>query len=217
MLEVELLADYLVENSYASTTTGAYNLIPCMSDNWMSLVLEELEDLILEMRKEDKVKGKTRTPMYVGTQIRRGRVEKYRDTPDGEIRQRVIPASTKKVPDLTAVLGRRRQGMPAEPNQRLPKNYREYSRDPLATRHPHGGGEEGVPQGSKRGVKQVKGQKVKPHQTSVEKIKQKLRGREEAKQAYNRSSSSSYSTQRQYNEPTSKQLTTRTPKLNLPS
>ena len=31
MLEVELLADYLVENSYAST--GVYNLIPSMSDN----------------------------------------------------------------------------------------------------------------------------------------------------------------------------------------
>jgi hypothetical protein len=181
MLEVELLADYLVENSYASTTLGAYNLIPCMSDNWMSLVLEELEDLILEMRKEDKVKGKTKTPLHKGSITIPGRVEKYRETPEGKIGMRVVPATQRKVQNPDAISGRRRQGMPAVPDTTKSgwvKNYNRFLIDRgREVRHPHGGGEWGVKPGSKRGVKKDRGAKPKvdPKTTPVGRFKEKKR------------------------------------------
>ena len=175
MLEVELLAEYLVENTYASSSLEAYNLIPCMSDTWMSLVLEELEDLILEMRKEDRVKGTPKTPMYSGSITLKGRVEKYK-TPEGDISTRVIPAAQRKVPNWKALLGRNKQGMPSEPGRKVPSNFRAYLLDPHnQKRHSQGGGEPGVPQGSQRGVKKKRGANppVDPKTTPVGRFKEK--------------------------------------------
>lgn len=171
MLEVELIVDYLVENSYASTTTNAYNLISCMSDRWISSILEEvlteepsLYNLISEMRKEDKVRGAKKTPLYVGTKIVPGKVEQYRETPDGKLITRVTPASVKKVPNRDVMLARFKQGMPNIPKKDDPNNMirdiSQYYTMPGQTRHPHGGAEPGgVPKGRLRGVKKQKGVK----------------------------------------------------------
>lgn len=207
MLEVQLIADYLVENVYASTDQDAYNLIACMSDRWISSILEEV---LLEMRKEDKVKGKTKTPMYTG-KSRRGRVVRD-ESPSGDLSWKVLK-STHKTPNITAVLGRRRQGMSPEPGASVPRRL-----FPSEVRHPHGGGEPGTPQGSRRGVKHVKGVKIQPRETPVSRIKSKLDSRESAKNERIRliGRPKDLSLGLNYN-PTPKQLITRYPKLNLPN
>jgi len=206
MLEAQLIADYLVENVYASTEQDAYSLITCMSNEWMSSILEEV---LLEMRKEDKVKGATKTPMYTGEKGR-GRVVRD-ESPSGDLSWKVLK-STHKTPNITAVLGRRRQGMSPEPGASVPRRL-----FPSEVRHPHGGGELGTPQGSRRGIKREKGVKIQPRETSVSRIKSKLQARESAKQERIRliGRPKDLSLGLNYN-PTPKQLITRYPKLNLP-
>lgn len=108
--------------------------------------LEEVH-LIQEMRKEDKVRGKTKTPMYVD-KVKKT-VEK---TPEGNWR---INKTTYRKPNQVAVAGRLRQGLSPTPDtppvaDYAPTGGRMHS---AAEMHPHGQG------GSKRGVKKQKGKK----------------------------------------------------------
>jgi uncharacterized protein YifE (UPF0438 family) len=110
------------------------------------------EAYLLEMRKEDKVKGKEKTPMYLSLVSKK--VEK---TPEGKLEVR---KTEYKRPNPDAVIGRRRQGMTAAP---------EYSPHPgwgsereQLRRQPQGGGGSGAKDGKPgelRGKKKVPGAK----------------------------------------------------------
>lgn len=220
MLEVDLIADYLVENLYASNIIDAYRLIPCISDEWMDIIIEEVESLIVEMRKEDKVKGKTKTPLYLGSKSNT-RVEKVRKS-DDDYGWKVTKATT-KTPNIAATIGRAKQGMPLLPSKDTgfsSVNRRAYSQSPrYEVRHPHGGGEPGVTAGEARGVKKRRGvrTKISPSKTSVGQIKNRLKTRELRREAKSNidpiRDKGVYSS---YKDPSPKDLITRYPKLNLP-
>lgn len=163
MLEVDLIADYLVENSYASTTSNAYELIQCMSDSFLFSIVENIEsDTLIEMRREDKERvkrGELRVPKWTANPKKRTEIMTIPASISGTgSRRHVIKRS--EVPNLNTpdnlfiAMKRRAQGMPG-----IPGDTR-YSRATdtthlvsphTAIRHPHGGGEPGVPAGRSRG------------------------------------------------------------------
>jgi hypothetical protein len=180
MLEVELIAEYLLENSYVSSERDAYEFIPYMSDEWLSSILEEclveessLFNLIMEMRKQDKVAGKEKTPLRIPSDKKR-----VKKTPEGGLQV----TRDKDVLNPYAALGRAKQGMPMDPESRV-KNHRAYLVDPKSQiRHRHGGSEPGVEAGSARGVKKKRGAKYRERGfTPVELIKQRLEAKKRRK------------------------------------
>jgi hypothetical protein len=171
MLEVELIANYLIENSYVSSERDAYEFIPCMSDEWLSLVLEEvlneetftLYDVISEMRKEDKVKGKQPTPMHIEVKGKSKMVK----TPEGGW---VKNTPTHRAVNPATVPGRDAQGMPFDPEKAHPK-FRDYLIDRKLRRHPHGNKQIGVPEGELRGKKKERGAPISQPESPVAKYK----------------------------------------------
>lgn len=114
----------------------------------MKTFKEFLEEAYLaEMRKEDKVKGETKTPLYVTKTS--GRVVK---TPEGKLE---VKKSTRKSLSPRASTGRMKQGM-------IDKETQPYAtRMPGAARHAHGGGGSGAKApGRKRGVGKIEQQKI---------------------------------------------------------
>ena len=110
------------------------------------------EAYLLEMRKEDKVKGKEKTPMYLSLVSKK--IEK---TPEGKLEVR---KTEYKRPNPDAVIGRRRQGMTAAPGD-APHPGWGSEREQLR-RHEHGGGGSGAKDnkpGEGRGVKRTPGAK----------------------------------------------------------
>ena len=110
------------------------------------------EAYLYEMRKEDKVKGKQKTPMYLNLTSKK--VEK---TPEGKLEVRKTEL---KRPNPDAVIGRRRQGMTAAP-EHSPHPGWGSEREQLR-RHEHGGGGSGAKDnkpGELRGKKRVPGAK----------------------------------------------------------
>ena len=110
------------------------------------------EAYLLEMRKEDKVKGKEKTPMYLSLVSKK--VEK---TPEGKLEVR---KTEYKRPNPDAVIGRRRQGMTAAP-EHSPHPGWGSEREQLR-RQPQGGGGSGAKDGKPgelRGKKKVPGAK----------------------------------------------------------
>ena len=106
------------------------------------------EAYLYEMRKEDKVKGKEKTPMYLDLVSKK--VEK---TPEGKLEVR---KTEYKRPNPDAVIGRRRQGMTAAP-EHSPHPGWGSEREQLR-RHSHGGGGSGARNnkpGEGRGVKRT--------------------------------------------------------------
>lgn len=87
--------------------------------------------LIQEMRKEDKVKGKKKTPMYLS--LTNKKAEK---TPEGKWE---IKKTEYKRPNPDAMVGRMRQGMTASPEDAPAPSGWGSEREQLR-RHPHGGG-----------------------------------------------------------------------------
>lgn len=100
------------------------------------------EAYLVEMRKEDKVKGETKTPLYVTKTS--GRVERQ---PEGGLE---VKKSTRKSLSPRASTGRMKQGM-------IDKETQPYAtRMPGAARHAHGGGGYGAEKaGRLRGVKRT--------------------------------------------------------------
>ena len=119
----------------------------------MKTFKEFLEEAYLyEMRKEDKVKGKQKTPMYLKKTS--GSVKK---TPEGKWKLEKIQHER---PNPDAVIGRRRQGMTAAP-EHAPHPGWGSEREQLR-RHEHGGGGSGAKgnkPGELRGKKKVPGAK----------------------------------------------------------
>lgn len=142
MTDLDLLVEYLVESNLAPSYEDALNIIPAMSDAWMASILEEfsnenseLFDFIMEMRREDKVKGKGKTPLNV--EIRSNSLKKV----DGRW---VRP--TKTVMNPVVYHGKFRQG-----GLGIPKGFVPHDLGP----HAHGEG------GISRGVKKERGAKSK--------------------------------------------------------
>lgn len=119
----------------------------------MKTFKEFLEEVyLLEMRKEDKVKGKQKTPMYLTKTS--GSVKK---TPEGKWEVEKIRHQR---PNPDAMIGRRRQGMTAVPGD-APHPGWGSEREQLR-RHPQGGGGSGAKDnkpGELRGKKKVPGAK----------------------------------------------------------
>ncbi len=105
------------------------------------------EAYLVEMRKEDKVKGEKKTPLYVSKTS--GRVEK---TPEGKLE---VKKSTITSLSPRAAIGRIKQGM------KDPRNTYGQPETYGATRHAHGGGGSGAKApGRKRGVGKLEQQKI---------------------------------------------------------
>ena len=100
------------------------------------------EAYLVEMRKEDKVKGETKTPLHITSTS--GRVVK---NPEGGLE---VKKSTRKSLSPRASTGRKKQGM-------IDKETQPYAtRMPGAARHAHGGGGYGAEKaGRLRGVKRT--------------------------------------------------------------
>ena len=105
------------------------------------------EAYLVEMRKEDKVKGETKTPLHVTTTS--GRVVKK---PEGGLE---VKKSTRKSLTPRAATGRMKQGM-------IDKETQPYAtRMPGAVRHAQGGGGSGAAApGRLRGVGKLEKQKM---------------------------------------------------------
>jgi hypothetical protein len=105
------------------------------------------EAYLVEMRKEDKVKGEKKTPLYVSKTS--GRVEK---TPEGKLE---VKKSTRTSLSPRAATGRIKQGM------KNPLNTYSQPETYGAARHAHGGGGSGAKApGRKRGVGKLEQQKI---------------------------------------------------------
>ena len=105
------------------------------------------EAYLVEMRKEDKVKGEKKTPLYVSKTS--GRVEK---TPEGKLE---VKKATRTALSPRAATGRIKQGM------KDPLNVYSQPETYGATRHAHGGGGSGAKApGRKRGVGKLEQQKI---------------------------------------------------------
>jgi hypothetical protein len=106
------------------------------------------EAYLVEMRKEDKVKGETKTPLHVTTTS--GRVVKNPETGRSEVKK-----STRKSLSLRASTGRMKQGM-------IDRETQPYAtRMPGAARHAQGGGGSGAAApGRLRGVGKLEKQKM---------------------------------------------------------
>jgi len=127
---------------------------PARNKKMKKTLKEFLEEAYLyEMRKEDKVKGKPKTPMYLARTS--GSVKK---TPEGKWKLEKIQHER---PNPDAVIGRRRQGMTPTPGD-APHPGWGSEREQLR-RHPQGGGGSGAKDnkpGELRGKKKVPGAKV---------------------------------------------------------
>ena len=126
---------------------------PARNKKMKKTLKEFLEEAYLyEMRKEDEVKGKQKTPMYLGLVSK-----KAKKTPEGKWE---IEKTEHKRPNPDAVIGRRRQGMTAAP-EHSPHPGWGSEREQLR-RHPQGGGGSGAKDGKPgelRGKKKVPGAK----------------------------------------------------------
>ena len=111
------------------------------------------EDFMMEMRKEDKVKGEKKTPLY--QKVGGGRVEKQ---PEGSDTKWRVRKSERKVLSPRAATGRMKQGMKDPTNP-----YSGGIDMPGAVRHAHGGGGSGAKApGKLRGKKKIPGEKKAP-------------------------------------------------------
>lgn len=103
------------------------------------------EAYLVEMRKEDKVKGETKTPLHITSTS--GRVERQ---PEGSDEKWKLKKSTRKSLSPRASTGRKKQGI-------IDKETQPYAtRMPGAARHAHGGGGYGAAApGRLRGVRRT--------------------------------------------------------------
>ena len=108
------------------------------------------EAYLVEMRKEDKVKGETKTPLHITSTS--GRVERQ---PEGSDEKWKLKKSTRKSLSPRASTGRMKQGM-------IDKETQPYAtRMPGAARHAQGGGGYGAEKaGRLRGVGKLEKQKM---------------------------------------------------------
>jgi hypothetical protein len=204
MLEVKLISQYLIENNFVSSYDDALGVISCMTDSWMSMILENF-DYIMEMRKEDKVRGRKPTPLYV-----RGRKSIVRDPKTNKLKvhQKLgpNPFAHAKMIDQDMV-------NPALRNSPHPQDSLTYDTKTVNKRHPHGGaaGTRTNRPGVSRGKKVKKGEPTPPSQERA--IDYYNRQRDRIEWANTNLSPS----ERKERRIPSKVTPRKTPKLNLPS
>ena len=105
------------------------------------------EAYLLEMRKEDKVKGKKKTPLYIEKTHK-----KVEPAPEGSGKKWQRTDTTIRKGNPVAMVGRQRQGMSSLPGE---PNYTHYMSDrKFRVPQPHGTG------GEQRGKKKVPGKKT---------------------------------------------------------
>lgn len=115
------------------------------------------EAYLVEMRKEDKVKGKKKTPLYISKTS--GRVERKLEDNQWKLKK-----STRTSLNPEAAIGRIKQGMKDPKN---PYSGADSAGGALSTysRHAHGGGGSGAKApGRKRGVGKLEKQKMDKEQ-----------------------------------------------------
>ena len=193
MLEVELIAEYLLENSYVSSERDAYEFIPHMSDYWLGSLLEssELQDLCErqgyravkdphtgELKKVEHKK----TSLY--DKIKSGKVTK---TPEGklEVKHRVDT-----VVNPLAAIGRGKRYKNPDPRKTIPNYQALLTTDKRSYNHPHGGAEVpgtniGVPAGTSRGKKRKPGAPIRQPESPVAKYKRVKEGEKAAAEIRN--------------------------------
>lgn len=131
----DLILSHLLDEGYAETPEAAEVMMVNMSEDWIDSILDE--EYLYEMRKEDKVAGKKKTPLMVPG--KRGTIQK---TESGGWKKQTPMVGNPKVS-----MGRQRQGG---------GGWRElYGYQ----RHPHGGAHDGMGKGSERGKRLPKGLK----------------------------------------------------------
>lgn len=139
--------------------------------------LRDKEDFMMEMRKEDKVKGEKKTPLYKSIYkktINKGNPE----------RKWKVQKHEKKTLNTQAMLGRMKQAMdnPTNPYSRSTE------RIPGTHRHLHGGGGSGArEEGLARGKKKVKGEKKERAWNDAPTPAQKVKAKRDAVDNTNRS------------------------------
>ena len=114
MLELKVISNYLIENHFVDNYEDSLNLIPAMSDSWLEDVLLEYEELLYEMRKEDKVAGKKKTPPFVTSpgKVQKGKRSIERDS-NGNlrvVREPNISIPGRKIMNPELLMPVRRQG-----------------------------------------------------------------------------------------------------------
>ena len=201
MLEVELIADYLIENSYVSSERDAYEFIPHMSDYWLGSLLEssELQDLYEKRRwkaVKDEETGKLKKvkqqkdPLFVKGP---GRVVK---SPEGKL-------SVSHRMDVNPRAWGKRIKYGKNPDPRKPvMDYQKYrTTNPRNPNHPHGSQEfpgenkGGAPAGESRGKKKERGAQIPQPQSPVARFVEK-RAAAQAKKASQASQSGLYGNRR---------------------
>ena len=150
----DIILSHLLDEGYADTQEAAEVIMVNMSEEWRDDILEE--SYISEMRKEDKVAGKKKTPLYIPGKRR----SMLRAEPGSGKKWQM--SEPEKVKNPEASFGRFKQG------KDLAGKVMGYGP------HPHGEG------GRLRGVKQTKGDKsrvandpgadVKVHLTPKQKV-----------------------------------------------
>jgi hypothetical protein len=140
--ELEFVISYLLENSYVNTIEEAINIIPHMSDSWIQSSIDifeqyDLSNTILEMRKEDKVAGKTKTSPWA--HFTKSKIDR---APEGSKNKWEKKTINYRLPDRTVGLIRAAQGKGPIDRATGMKHL------PLGTPHLHGEG--GAHRGKKK-------------------------------------------------------------------
>jgi hypothetical protein len=161
----DIILSHLLDEGYAETQEAAEVIMVNMSEEWRDSIVEE--ENLQEMRKEDKVAGKKKTPLMVPG--KRGTIQR---APEGS--QRKWEKITPEVGNPAVSSGRYRQG--ARGGSEL--GYK---------RHPHGGEHGGMKKGSMRGVSRMDTQQARragPIITPAQKVSQRRAKREQQLRDY---------------------------------
>lgn len=104
----DFIMEYLISEGYTDTNKGALVIMANMSEEWRESICEEILD---EMRKEDKVKGKKKTPLHITTTTRSAQ-----RTPEGSERKWEIKTTEHKKVNPVVAFKRGYGSMPVHPH-----------------------------------------------------------------------------------------------------
>jgi hypothetical protein len=154
------MLEYLIDEGYADTVENAEVILNNMSEDWEYHIIQE-------MRKEDKVAGKKKTPIYISKTTK-----KVEPSPEGSGKKWSVNTKEYKTTNPVATFGRAKQGLPATPSDYRPNYNTTSGRGSFDKPNPHGAhrnvrgaardGTTADVVGSKRGVKRIPGEKSTP-------------------------------------------------------
>jgi hypothetical protein len=154
------IVEYLVNEGFADNNESAFIILENMSEDWEYHIIQE-------MRKEDKVAGKKKTPIYISRTTK-----KAEPAPEGSGRKWDIKKTEHKTTNPVATFGRTKQGLPPTPSDYSHRYNTTSGTGNFGKVQPHGAhrnvrgaardGTTADVVGSKRGVKKTPGQKTPP-------------------------------------------------------